>query len=420
MKLIVVAILLAIATVTARAQVSNSLQACIDIALANNPEIAGSERKWEAALQKIPQARALEDPMIGVILDRVETTRFDTFNQNEWMISQTFPWFGKRGLRGGVETGAATRAEMDWRMKKLEIVAMVKQAYYDLWQAERELEVNGRNQELMRQFVEAARSRYETGQASQSDFIRAQNELAKLAEDRIDRVRQQQQALTDLNQLLRRPPETSVDIGPEVAPAVGELGVSLEQLQAAAADRPELLGAREGAVRSAKAALALAKKGYYPDVQLRFEARQYSGASGIQEYDTGVFINFPWLNHGKYKAAIADARANLDASHDELDAMLVRTAAEVRKLYDGVHTMHHHYDLYTERLIPQQRLAVEAARAAYETGAGGFMDLLDADRMLFDLEMQNLHHAAEFQRLLASLERMAGGHLSLQPVEEKK
>jgi cobalt-zinc-cadmium efflux system outer membrane protein len=420
MKLIVVAILLAVATATARAQVSNSLQACIDIALANNPEIAGSQRKWEAALQKIPQARALEDPMIGVILDRVETTRFDTFNQNEWMISQTFPWFGKRGLRGGVETGAATRAEMDWRMKKLEIVAMVKQAYYDLWQAERELEVNGRNQELMRQFVEAARSRYETGQASQSDFIRAQNELAKLAEDRIDRVRQQQQALTDLNQLLRRPPETSVDIGPEVAPAVGELGVSLEQLQAAAADRPELLGVREGAVRSAKAALALAKKGYYPDVQFRVEARQLNGQSGIREYDTGVFINFPWLNHGKYKAAIAEARANLDASHDELDAMLVRTAAEVRKLYDGVHTMHHHYDLYTERLIPQQRLAVEAARAAYETGAGGFMDLLDADRMLFDLEMQNLHHAAEFQRLLASLERMAGGHLSLQPVEEKK
>ena len=420
MKLIVVAILLAVATATARAQVSNSLEACIATALANNPEIAGSERKWEAALQKIPQARALDDPMVGVDVERFGTTRFDTFTDNEWMISQTFPWFGKRGLRGGVETGAATRAEMDWRMKKLEIVAMVKQAYYDLWQAERELEVNGRNQELMRQFVEATRSRYETGQASQSDFIRAQNELAKLAEDRIDRVRQQQQALTDLNQLLRRPPETSVDIGPEVAPAVGELGVSLEQLQAAAADRPELLGVREGAVRSAKAALALAKKGYYPDVQFRVEARQLNGQSGIREYDTGVFINFPWLNHGKYKAAIAEARANLDASHDELDAMLVRTAAEVRKLYDGVHTMHHHYDLYTERLIPQQRLAVEAARAAYETGAGGFMDLLDADRMLFDLEMQNLHHAAEFQRLLASLERMAGGHLSLQPVEEKK
>jgi outer membrane protein TolC len=420
MKPIIVAILLTVVTASARAQGSNSLQACIDIALVNNPEIAGSQRKWEAALQKIPQARALDDPMIGVIVDRVETTRFDTFDENEWMVSQTFPWFGKRDLRGGVQSGAATQAEMDWRMKKLEIVAMVKQAYYDLWQAQRELDVNERDQELMRQFVEAARTRYETSKASQSDFIRAQNELAKLAEDRIDRARQQQQALADLNQLLRRAPETPVDIGSEVTPPVGELGATLEQLQAAAEDQPELLGVREGAVRSAKAALALAKKGYYPDVQLRFEARQYSGASGIQEYDTGVFINFPWLNHGKYKAAINEARANLDASRDDLDAMRVRTAAEVRKLYDGVHTMHHHYDLYTERLIPQQRLAVEAARAAYETGAGGFLDLLDADRMLFDLEMQNLHHAAEFQRLLASLERMAGGQLSLRPAEEKK
>lgn len=421
MKLTLIAILLTTLTITTHAQMSNSLEACIETALENNPEIAGSQRKWDAALQKIPQARALDDPMIGVIVDRVETRRFDTFDQNEWMISQTFPWFGKRDLRGGVETGAATRAEMDWRMKKLDIIAMVKQAYYDLWQAQRELEVNGRNQELMQQFVEAARARYETGKASQSDFIRAQNELAKLAEDRIDRVRMQQQALADLNQLLRRATETPVDIGSEVTAPVGDLAVTLEQLQAAAEDRPELLGVSEGAVRSAKAALALAKKGYYPDVQLRFEARQYTGASGIQEYDTGVFINFPWFNHGKYKAAIAEARANLDARGDELDAMRSRTAAEVRKLYDGVHTMHHHYDLYSERLIPQQRLAVEAARAAYETGVGGgFLDLLDANRTLFDLEMQNLHHAAEFQRLLASLERMAGGQLSLQPVVEEK
>jgi cobalt-zinc-cadmium efflux system outer membrane protein len=419
-KPILVAILVAVFTITAHAQVSDSLQACIQTALANNPEIAVAQRKWEAALQKIPQARALDDPMVGVDVERFGTTRFDTFTDNEWMISQTVPWFGKRGLRGGVETGAATKAEMDWRMKKLDIVAMVKQAYYDLWQAQRELEVNGRNQQLLRQFVEAARTRYETGSASQSDLIRAQNALAKLAEDRVDRVRQQQQALTDLNQLLRRAPETPVDIGPEVTAPVLELGVTLEQLQAAAVDRPELLGVREGSVRSAEAALALAKKSYYPDVQFRIEARQLNGQSGIQEYDTGVFINFPWLNHGKYKAAIAEARANLDASHDELDVMRARTAAEVKKLYDGVHTMHHHYDLYTERLIPQQRLAVESARAAYETGAGGFLDLLDADRTLFDLEMQNLHHAAEFQRLLASLERMAGGRLPLPPVKEKK
>ena len=88
------------------------------------------------------------------------------------------PWFGKRDLRDRVESGTAKQAEMGWRMKTLEVVAMVKQAYYDLWQTQRELEVNEHNQELMRQFVEVARVRYETGKASQSDLIRAQNELA--------------------------------------------------------------------------------------------------------------------------------------------------------------------------------------------------------------------------------------------------
>jgi outer membrane protein TolC len=403
----------------ARAQTNDSMDKLIATALANNPEIATARKKWDAALEKIPQARAWDDPAVGVDAWR-KSAGAESASQTGLMVSQAVPWFGKRDLRGRIESGAAKQAEMDWRMKTLDVVAMVKQAYYDLWQAQRELAVNERNQELMRQFVEVARTRYETGKASQSDLIRAQNELAKLAEDRIDRERMRLQALAELNQLLRRAPETPVEIGLDVTAPAQELGVTLEQLQAAADMRPQILSVRDGAVRSAEAALALAKKGYDPDFQFRVEGWQYEGKGGIQEYDMGVSINFPWLNRSKYRAAISEARANLDASRDNLDAMQTRTAAEVKKLYDGVHTMHHHYDLYTDKLIPQQQLAVEAARAAYETGTGGFLDVLDARRMLFDLEMQNLHHTAEFQRLLASLERMVGGRLPVPPAEVKR
>ncbi len=419
MKLMIAILSVVVWSMSTRAQTNDSLDAFLETALANNPEIATAHKKWDAALAKVPQARAWDDPSVGVDAWR-KSAGAESASQTGLTVSQAIPWFGKRDLRGRVETGMAKQTEMDWRMKTLEVVATVKQAYYDLWQAQREVEINDRNQELMRQFVEVARTRYETGKASQSDLIRAQNELARLTEDHVDRVRSQQQALAELNQLLRRAPETPVQIGPEVTAPVLELGVTIEQLQAAAEERPEVLGVREGAVRSAEAALALAKKGYDPDFQLRAEGWQYEGKGGIQEYDMGVSINFPWLNRGKYRAAISEARANLDASRDNLDAMRSRTAAEVEKLYDGVHAMHHHYDLYTEKLIPQQQLAVEAARAAYETGTGGFMDVLDARRTLFDLEMQNLHHAAEFQRLLASLERMVGGRLPMTTAEVKK
>jgi outer membrane protein TolC len=419
MKPILIALIFAVEAMAASAQTNDSLDALIETALANNPEIAMAHKKWDAALQKIPQARALDDPTVGVDAWR-KSQRAEAASQTGLMVSQSIPWFGKRDLRGSIETGAAKRAEMAWQMKTLEVAAMVKQSYYNLWQAQRELDLNQRNQELMQQFVDVARSRYETGKASQSDLIRAQSELAKLSEDRIDRLRIDQQALAELNRLTRRAPDAPVEIGPDVTAPVSEPIVTLDQLQAAAACRPELQGLQEGEVRSAEAALALAKKGYDPDLQVRVEAWQYEGKSGLQEYDAGVSVNFPWFNGGKHKASINEARANLDASRDELDAMRIQTATEVKELYDGIHTMHHHYELYVGKLIPQQQLAVEAARSAYESGMGGFLDVLDARRMLFDLEMENLHHAAEFQRLVASLERMVGGRLPMATTEEKK
>jgi len=419
MKPILIAFMFAVGTIAASAQTNDSLDALIETALAKNPEIAMARKKWDAALQKIPQARALDDPTVGVDAWR-KSEEAASPSQTGLMVSQSIPWFGKRDLRGSVETGAAKQAEMTWRMKTLEVVAKVKRSYYDLWQAQRELDINQRNQELMQQFVEVARSRYEAGKASQSDLIRAQNELARLAEDRTDRMRTYLVALAELNRFTRRAPNLPVEIGPDVTAPVLQPVVTLDQLQAAAACRPELQGLQEGAVRSAESALALAKKGYDPDVQIRVEAWQYEGKSGIQEYDAGVSVNFPWLNRGKYKAAVNEARANLEASRDELDAMRLQTAAEVTEFYDGIHTMHHHYELYVGQLIPQQQLAVEAARSAYESGTGGFLDILDARRMLFDLEMQNLHHAAEFQRPLASLERMVGGRLPMATTEEKK
>jgi outer membrane protein TolC len=419
MKTILMVFIFVVGAMVASAQTNDSLDTLIETALANNPEIAMARKKWDAALQKIPQARALDDPTVGVDAWRKNQETMEA-SQTGLMISQSIPWFGKRDLRGSVETGAAKRAEMVWRMKTLEVVALVKRSYYNLWQAQHELDLNQRNQELMQEFVEVARSRYEAGKASESDLIRAQNELARLAEDRTDRMRTYQVALAELNRLTKRAPGAPVEIGPDVTAPVLEPAVTLDQLQAAAACRPELQGLQEGAVRSAEAALALAKKSYDPDLQVRVEAWQYEGKGGIQEYDAGVSLNFPWFNGGKHKAGINEARANLDASRDELDTMRVQTAAEVQELYDGIHTMHHHYELYVEKLIPQQRLAVEAARSAYESGTGGFLDILDARRTLFDLEMENLHHAAEFQRLLASLERMVGGRLPMASAEEKK
>lgn len=410
MKPIYAALIFMFLLAGARAQGTNSIDALIETALANNPEITAAHRRWDAALQKIPQARALDDPMVGVDVERSGTTRFDTYSDNEWMISQNVPWFGKRDAKGRVEEGMARKVEQEYRAKAFEITSMVKQAYYDLWQAQRELELNARNQKLMEQFVGVTTAKYEVGKSSQADVLKAETELAKLKEAMFDVQREVEKARAELNQQLNRAPETPVEI--EAGMPTPTVAFALPAaLKLAAEQRPELLAVRLGELSSAKASLDLAKKEYMPDVQFRVEARQFNGQSGIQEYDTGVFMNFPWLQLRKRKAMVREAKLNVEQKQFDYEALQRKTAAEVKKLYDGMEVMHHHYELFIDKIIPQQRAAVEAAQASYETDKADFLDLLDAQRMLLDFEMQNLHHTAEFYRLAAELERLTGGQL---------
>ncbi len=409
-------VLIALLTVpgTLRAE---SLDAFVREALDHNPEVAAAGKAWEAAKARVPQAGALEDPMIGVDVERSGTTRFDTFTDNEWMISQTVPWFGKRGLKGRVEEGMARKGEQEYRAKALEVTAMTKQAYYDLWQAQRELELNRQNQKLMEQFVDIATAKYEVGKSSQADVLKARTELSKLREAEIDVQRNVEAARAELNQQVNRAADAPAEIEPVIP--TPQLTFTLAAAQEVAAEqRPELLAVRHGEMTSAKASLQLAKKDYLPDFQFRVEARQYNGRSGIQEYDTGVFLNFPWLQIGKRNAAIREAKLGVERTQLGYEALQRRTETEIKKLYDGVRTMHHHYELFAAKIIPQQRATVEAARAGYQTDKDDFLDLLDAQRMLLEFEMQNFHHAAEFQRLLADLERIVGGELPTPAAKE--
>src|SRR5437667_8570087 len=183
---ITVAVAVLLGATTIRAEMLDPL---VKEALDHNPEVAASGKAWEAAKARIPQARALDDPMVGVDVERMDTTRFDTFTDNEWMISQNVPWFGKRDAKGRVEEGMARKVEQEYRARTLEVAAMVRQAYYDLWQAERELDLNRRTQKIMEQFVDVATAKYEVGKSSQADVLKAKTEWSKLQEAQLDATR---------------------------------------------------------------------------------------------------------------------------------------------------------------------------------------------------------------------------------------
>jgi outer membrane protein TolC len=249
------------------------------------------------------------------------------------------------------------------------------------------------------------------GKASQMDALKARIAAAKLSEERFDRQRTLQKARASINSLVNRPPDSPIVMAlPDLTPPMSP--VTFDTLSRTALERrPELLEIQRGSVVSANASLALAKTVYEPDFEFRIEARQFNGHSGIQEYDTGVFLNFPWLNAARNRAVIAEARAQVERNAAEYETVRVQTMEAIQQSYDGIQTMHHHYELFASSILPLQRAAVEAARAGYETNETTLADLIEAQRMLLDAEMQQLHHIGEFHRLRAELERLVGGDL---------
>lgn len=387
-------------------------------ALDKNPEVRAASNRWHAARAAISGAGALNDPMFGADVERMGTS-LRSFNDVEYMVQQDVPWFGKRDLATKSASAEARMAEMDYRMKSLDVIAGVKMVYYDLWQTRQENAVNLRTLALLDRIEKAAAARYENGRASQADLIKVSNEKTRLVENQVDLSRERENAHAEVVRLLGREQGASIEEIPDALIPKFRLDTAAVR-QLALARQPAIIGSVEGGVAAAQAQLDLARKSYRPDFQFRIEGRQLNGEAGIQEYDTAVFLNLPWFNRRKNDSAIASAKATLDQRHDEAEAMRRKVVAEVQKLCVNIATFQHHYDLYQQRLLPQQRTAVEASRAAYESGTMDFLDLLDAQRMLLEFEMLNAHHTAEAFRLAAELETFTGGELPQIPAEKPK
>ncbi len=60
------------------------------------------------------------------------------------------------------------------------------------------------------------------------------------------------------------------------------------------------------------------------------------------------------------------------------------------------------------RIIPDARVAFEGAREGYQLGKFGYVFMLDAQRILFDAEIQHLDALTTYHQTLADVDRLTG------------
>ena len=386
-----------------------ALDSVIQAVLADNAAIKAARAKWEAMKQRVPQARAWEDLRVGLdaTAGRFVTVPPNSFADYRYTAEQTLPLSGKNRWRAAAASAEAVVAFEDLRRRQLDLVARARTAYFRLANAYTQLDLNGKNEALLKQ--------------SQAGVLLAETDLAELAEARFDIQRQIDAAESQLNVLMNRPAQPP--LGRPASLSFLPVDLDADRLQKLAlAQRPELVMAQKQ-IDAAQARWEAARREWVPEPSFRIEASQYNeAAQTISELTAGFSINVPWFNRRKYKAGIDEARSLAESARHDLEGLQAETLGLVRDQLKKIQTFHHHSVLFRDRLVPLAQQSVKATQAAYETDQAGFLDLIIARRNLQQVESMYGNHLADYQTAVAELEALIGADPTRQtaaPVKSK-
>lgn len=380
----------------------------------NNSQIKSAERQWHAIGRRVPQVSSMEDPMFSYSrwLSNVETRVGP--QQNVFMLSQRFPFFGKLSLKGDMTNQDAAASEQKYMATVRDVVYKLKSAYYDLYWIDQSLLILLEYQRLLRNFQSVAERKYATGTGIQANILKAKVEISSIEERRLNFDRMRVGAAARLNALLAREQSTPVGFVGAIDSTLFEAGEA-ELIQKAIEERQELNSA-EAMIQKSEYAISLSKRNYWPDLNFSLtyitipSGRTLAPDNGKDAWSINAGINLPiWL--GRRNAAVDEAQAMLVSNREHYENLKNEVAAEIKDLLARLKTAERTINLYAEQLIPDAERTLRSVLASYQTGTLDFLSLLDSERLLLGFRLAYAKELANYHQQAAGLERAVGGEL---------
>lgn len=399
---------------------ASDLDALIALAQQRHPAVSAAMRRWESALERVPQVEALPEPQLALTAWVMPAETRSGPMLARVMLSQGLPWPGRldAAAREALEAAGAEAEEV--RAAMLQVEADARSAWTDLVYLAHARAITGAHLELLRGIEAAARARYASGGAGYADVIRLQVEIGMLI-DRLAELDQQRAPRTARLAAALDAPAPELDWAAQEWP-FRELPAAEELAAQARRDAPEARRARAMA-RAAAAGHERARLEAKPDFMV---AAEYTvvGADGVPGFDArgddDLMVTLGMdlaVRRDAYSAAMRQALADGGAAREQERAVLLRLDADLAEHGFRLNDAERRISLYRDSLLPKADEAVGAALSAYEAGTTGFQELLDATRVV--LEFRLSLERAHADRSLAWAELARLGSLSLAVPEQR-
>jgi outer membrane protein TolC len=283
-------------------------------------------------------------------------------------------------------------------------------AFYELYQLDRGLATARGTLRLMQDIRRVADAMYRVGEGQQADVLRAQVEIARMAEDTI-RMTAMRSALTARLAASLDRPAGSVT-GTPVLPRFPDTLPSLVSLLAWADTGRPVINAARREVDAAAARSTLAHRELWPDLTLGLQYGQRRGEMGTERMaSVMVGASVPVFAGRRQLRMREEASAMRQMAAAELAAMRADTRARIAEAYANLVQARNLAALYRTTIIPQLEATVASALAAYRVGSVDFMTLVDGRVSVRKYQQELFALESAEGRAWADLEMLTGREL---------
>ncbi|MEL7296987.1 MAG: TolC family outer membrane protein [Pseudomonadota bacterium] len=421
-------------------------------ALQSDPLIREAEATRLASSEALPQARGALLPQIngsaseqrsdsegnsvfiGIVngIPEPQETRFrvrdnETFSWDITLRQSLFRWDQIVGLRQAKQRVA--EADATYEAAQQSLLLRVAERYFGVLAAQDTLEANEASRLAISKQLDQAQKRFEVGLIAITDVQESQAAFDQAIADEIQAKRALATARYQLSEITNAPvgglakPDGEFPLSPPSPEIEDEwVAVAMEQ-------NLDLIAGRIAAEIASKD-VGIQRSGHMPTVDLvarrdHFEAEEEQSNGDLPFLPLGrsndgtsvsIQVSIPIFSGGATSSRVRQAVYNHRAARERVQRIARETERLTRDAYLGVLT-----DISRTKALQQalksSETALEATQAGFDVGTRTTVDVLDAQRALFNARTQYLSARYDYLLNVLRLKQAAGG-LQVQDLEQ--
>ncbi|MDR0768452.1 MAG: TolC family protein [Dysgonamonadaceae bacterium] len=382
----------------------------------SSPTLKAAFLAYQAALQKIPQSGALQDPEldVGFFLKPMEI--IDGKQVAEIKLMQMFPWFGTRKAARTEAQHMAQMAFEQFREERDMLLLKVYTQWFILCRLRQQLVNNTENMQLLQQLEELALKQYvaplEQGSTVSPMFtlLQLRQELAA-ADANIENLQSELTAEKAMfNALLNRPPDTNIEI-PDTLEQI-PFSMDIPKSIALITEQNPMLNMLDAEDAAYRAKAVMDRKMSYPmlGVGLQYmlvNQTMGDGMAGMNGKDMMmpmVSVTIP-VYRRKYKARQRETALLQQANREKYTAVRNMLEAELYQVKHRLDAAARQIDLYRKQ-TELTHTAYNLALQALTSGAGDLSSVVQIQRQLLDYKMKTAEAIADYNTMVANINKL--------------